>query len=29
MDKNSAALYKKMQAEVESYQNLQKCKQIN
>ncbi|XP_030571282.1 probable prefoldin subunit 6 [Drosophila novamexicana] len=24
MDKNSAALYKKMQAEVESYQNLQK-----
>lgn len=28
MDKNSTALYKKMQAEVESYQNLQKCKQI-
>lgn len=26
MDKNSAALYKKMQTEVESYKNLQKCK---
>lgn len=26
MDKNSAALVKKLQSELEAYQNLQKCK---